>query len=320
MNIDIAKWCRYCKGCQTAKISHNNNKPVFGKFDEPTENVDAHTDLDNYSDKLRMAMSRLRLCPPRDSTQNNIFQFKEIDTCSHVFLRRIAIAPPLTAPYDGPYKAIVRSGRVMKILVKGKVETVSLDRVKPAHLDNEPAIGTEKQRKTQTNTENSKNTATVQREPALKQNSEKRAEPKAKTQTRSVAVQHSTNLATTSQHNANRVNLPQQFTPYVAPHSRIPSVSRANGSAGGLPTYSRIPLHLRVKTSSSNETIKPLNVQNNSNIAKGDQIVPDATVKQTRVGRKIQTPARFVQMVHALVAPNDIYCGTSCTSRNNHNL
>ena len=47
----------------------------------------------------------------------------------------------------------------MKILVKGKVETVSLDRVKPAHLDNEPA--TEKQRKTQINTKNSRNTATV---------------------------------------------------------------------------------------------------------------------------------------------------------------
>ena len=77
-------------------------------------NVDAHTDLNNYSDKLCLAMSCLRLCPPRDSTQNNIFQFKEIDTCSHVFLRRIAIAPPLTAPYDGPYKVIVRSSRVMK--------------------------------------------------------------------------------------------------------------------------------------------------------------------------------------------------------------
>ena len=156
-------------------------------------------------------------------------------------------------------------------------------------------------------------------EPALKQNSEKkRAEPK--TQTRSVAVQHGTNLATTSQHNANRVNLPQQFTPYVAPHSRIPADYRANGSPGGLRTYSCIPLHLRVKTPNSNETIKPPNVQNNSNIVEGDQIGPDATVKQTKVGRKIQSPARFVQIVHALVAPNDIYCGTSCTSRNNHNL
>ena len=157
---------------------------------------------------------------------------------------------------------------------------------------------------------------TVRREPALKQNSEKkRAKPKAKTQTRSVAVQHGTNLATTPQYNANRVNL--QFTPYVAPHSRIPAVSRTSGSAGGLRRYSRIPSHLRVKTPNSNETIKPPNVQNDSNIAKGEQIVPDATVKQTRVGRKTQTPARFVQMVHALV---DSYCGTSRMSRNNHNL
>ena len=148
----------------------------------------------------------------------------------------------------------------MNILVKGKVETVSLDRVKPAHLDSEPAICTEKQRKTQNNMKNSKNTTTVRREPALKQNSEKkRAEPKAKTktETRSVVVQHSTNLATSSQHNANRVNLPQRFTPYVAPHSRIPAISRANGSDGGLRTYSRVPLHLRVKTPNSNETIKP---------------------------------------------------------------
>ena len=135
-----------------------------------------------------------------------------------------------------------------------------------------------------------------------------------------MAVQHGKNFATTSQHNANRVNLPQQFTPYVAPHSRIPAVSRATGSDGGLRTNSHVPLPLQVKTPISKETIKPPNVQNNSNIAKGDQIVPDATVKQTRVERKIHIPARLVQMVHALVAPNDIYCGTSCTSRNNHNL
>ena len=51
--------------------------------------VDAHTDLDNYSDKLSVAMSCLRLCAPRDSPQYNIFQYKEIYTCSHVFLHRV---------------------------------------------------------------------------------------------------------------------------------------------------------------------------------------------------------------------------------------
>ena len=39
MNIDIANWCRSCTGCQTAKVSRHN-KPVFGKFDEPTGRFD----------------------------------------------------------------------------------------------------------------------------------------------------------------------------------------------------------------------------------------------------------------------------------------
>ena len=87
-------------GRSAAEIVYGTTLP--SKFSHKYD-VDAHTDLDNYSDKLRVAMSRLHLCPPRDSTQNNIFQFKTharhmLDTCSHVFLRRIAIAPPFNAP------------------------------------------------------------------------------------------------------------------------------------------------------------------------------------------------------------------------------
>ena len=59
-------------------------------------------------------------------------------------------------PYDGPYKVIDRGGRVMKILMKGKVEAVSVDRVKPAHFECEPETGTEIKRKTQPKTMNSK--------------------------------------------------------------------------------------------------------------------------------------------------------------------
>ena len=134
-------------GRSAAEIVYGTTLRLLGEFPHKYI-VDAHTDLDTYSDKLRVAMSRLCLYPPGDSPQNNIFQYKKIDTCSHVFLATNRNCTPLTAPYDGPYKVIVRSSRVMKILIKGKVETDSLDRVKPAHLDNEPDIGTEKQRKT----------------------------------------------------------------------------------------------------------------------------------------------------------------------------
>ena len=141
------------------------------------------------------------------------------------------------------------------------------------------------QRKTQPKTTNSKTTEIVRRVPkdqikpssALTQISDrKRAKSTANTQTRSDAVKIGKYLATTPQHQAHRVNLPKQFTPYVASHSRTSAVYRANRSSGGLQTYSRVPLHLRGKIPNTTDTTK---TSNNSNITYGDKIVPDATVK-----------------------------------------
>ena len=60
MNIHIAKWCRSCKGCQTAKISRHN-KPVFGKFSEHTERFDhVHIDIVGplpYSDSFKYLLT-----------------------------------------------------------------------------------------------------------------------------------------------------------------------------------------------------------------------------------------------------------------------
>ena len=128
-------------GRSAAEMIYGTTLRVPGEFAEQYT-VDTHTDLDNYSDKLRVAMSRL-ICqiPPRDTPQKDVFQYKELETCSHVFLRRVAIAPPLIAPYSGPYMVISRSGRVIKILMKGKVETVTVDLVKPAHFEREPESG-----------------------------------------------------------------------------------------------------------------------------------------------------------------------------------
>ena len=60
MNIDIANWCRSCTGCQTAKVSLHN-RPVFGKFEEPTERCDhVHGDLVGplpYSDGFKYLLT-----------------------------------------------------------------------------------------------------------------------------------------------------------------------------------------------------------------------------------------------------------------------
>ena len=84
-------------------------------------------------------------------------------------------------------------------------------------------------------------------------------------------------------------------------------MSRANGNGGGLRTYSRIPLHLRGKTPGAANAAIISTKSKHANIANREKISTDQTVRKTRVGRIIQTPARFVRMVHAIVVPNDIY-------------
>ena len=105
---------------------------------------------------------------------------------------------------------------------------------------------------------------------------------------------------------------------HIAPHSRAPAVSRANGNGGGFRTYSRIPLHIRGKTPGAADAVIDSNKSKRSNFANRDKISTDTTVRKTRVRRIIQTPARFVQMVHAIVAPNDIYGGPNRMHRINN--
>ena len=53
-------------GRSAAEMIYGTTLRLPGEFTKQYT-VDANTDLENYSDKLRVAMSRLRLCPPRDT-------------------------------------------------------------------------------------------------------------------------------------------------------------------------------------------------------------------------------------------------------------
>ena len=200
-------------GRSAAEMIYGTTLRLPGEFTQQYT-VDANTDLENYSDKLRVAMSHLRLCPPRDTHQTNIFQYKEIETCTHVFLRQMAIVPSVTAPYDGPYKVVARSGRVMKILMKGKVETVSLDRVKPAHLECEPTTGPTTQHTTPNKKQSSKTTRIASgnpQDPSRPSSANTQTSNRTSVkQTQSMAIRSSTKLATVPQQPADKVKLPNK--------------------------------------------------------------------------------------------------------------
>ena len=103
-------------------------------------------------------------------------------------------------------------------------------------------------------------------------------------------------------------------TLYKAPHVRNAMTSRANGRYDGIRTYSRIPLHLRKNVPIQTQQNKRIENRNESNTGNSRRVTINPLPIQTRVGRQIHTPARFMQLVHAVIAPNDIYCGPNARS------
>ena len=74
----------------------------------------------------------------------------ELHSSSHVFVRNDAVRKPLQPPYRGPFAVIRRNDKFFTIDINGKLENVSLDRIKPAFLEDH-----------QNDTEHSSSTATI---------------------------------------------------------------------------------------------------------------------------------------------------------------
>jgi cleavage and polyadenylation specificity factor subunit 1 len=92
-------------------------------------------DPNDYIDQLQHRMRQLKPMNTRVATRQSVFFHPETETCSHVFLRHDATKKPLQPVYNGPYKLISKTNKNFTIMVKDQPLTVSIDRIKPAHLD-----------------------------------------------------------------------------------------------------------------------------------------------------------------------------------------
>lgn len=97
---------------------------------------DPPTDPQVFVEKLRTHMRQLRAQPTAHHIKPRPFIHKDLQTCSHVFVREDAIKKPLDAPY-GPFKIIERiTDRLFTIDIKGWATNISTERLKPAYSMN----------------------------------------------------------------------------------------------------------------------------------------------------------------------------------------
>ena len=109
----------------------------------PGELLGKHSDEDQYLQRQREAqLSNLRLeverlQPTATSAHRTpvVYLPDALATATHVFVRRGGVHPPLTAPYEGPYRVESRSPEGFNVYLPGRgVERIALARLKPAHV------------------------------------------------------------------------------------------------------------------------------------------------------------------------------------------
>ena len=90
---------------------------------------------------LRQRMQQVRPVPPvwHGEESRRSFVHTDLPTATHVFVRVGAHKSPLQALYKGPFKVLERHSKYFKLDLGNREDTVSIDRLKPAFMD-EPLL------------------------------------------------------------------------------------------------------------------------------------------------------------------------------------
>ena len=99
-------------------------------------------DPSDFVTTLQKHFKSIQPSPPR-LTQRNSNISPGLSTATHVFVRHDAVRKPLQPPYDGPYLVVKRTDKHFTIKVNSRNENISINRLKPAHLDQQQELSTE---------------------------------------------------------------------------------------------------------------------------------------------------------------------------------
>nr|VZI49174.1 unnamed protein product [Spirometra erinaceieuropaei] len=125
-------------GCSTAELVFDSTLRLPGEMITPTSRGADETP-DNLVHRLRQFMRSLSPVPPRTPMTESYVE-KDLDKCTHVFVRCDRVRQPLESPYEGPFRVLARNTKTFRILRSDKEDVVSVDRVKAAVAEEPPDL------------------------------------------------------------------------------------------------------------------------------------------------------------------------------------
>jgi hypothetical protein len=119
-----------------AQMTYGSELRLPGEFVDPELENSSITNAPGFVERLGAALRKFA-GQIRRHGQAPVYVPSELKHCSHVFLR-VETKGALTQPYVGPFQIVKRDEKTCTIIKNGKEEKISVDRVKPAHMLQEP--------------------------------------------------------------------------------------------------------------------------------------------------------------------------------------
>ncbi|KAG8227521.1 hypothetical protein J437_LFUL008393 [Ladona fulva] len=114
-------------GTTSAELVYGAPLRLPGEFLAPS----ADSLLDNQSSfvsQLKRHFYNLSPCPPSRHGIRKTFVFKDLASCTHVFVRNDEVRRPLQAPYNGPYEVLQRAEKNFLVRLDNRDARVAIDR------------------------------------------------------------------------------------------------------------------------------------------------------------------------------------------------
>ena len=121
-------------GCSAAELVYGFTLRLPGQFFLPSPDAIPDT---TYISKLKSAMTKVCPIPTRAQSSHTPFIHQHLNSTKFVFVRHDGVKSSLQPPYDRPFKVIDRDDKYFTIEIRGKEDTVSIDRLKPVYMEAE---------------------------------------------------------------------------------------------------------------------------------------------------------------------------------------
>ncbi|GFO46848.1 Pol polyprotein [Plakobranchus ocellatus] len=131
--LGIRSSWRVDPGCSPAELVYGSTLHIPGEFLQPHDARTVEPDLP-FLRHLQQTMRSVQPPTPQFHGQPSVYVPANLAPAKFVYVRKDSHKHPLQRPYDGPYLVLNKSDKFFTVDIKGRTETISIDRLKAAFV------------------------------------------------------------------------------------------------------------------------------------------------------------------------------------------